>query len=327
MSTIGNLSTANTFQEWLSATSTLVTKSNALTDNIGGAGFLANTSLYIEGTQASLNVRTLANINTLQANTGNIANISFATSNLYITPSGSIIGGNIAIAQVTSNAYIGGDTFISGNLIVSGNVTLDAIGFDELSIAGGASIGTVLNVAQGSTLSGDVLGGNVSLTGNITTGNATVTTYASLATVTFASGNITVPSNVTTGNVTVTSNLNVQGNTITSYLVVGTNATISNVVVTTNTVTGNILVTRNATVNGNIATVNVTSNLAVGANASVFGNLTVSGNSTLSNANINYATANTLILTASLGGAVNTAIYSTISAAIDSSIAFAIALG
>jgi hypothetical protein len=59
----------------------------------------------------------------------------------------------------------------------------------------------------------------------------------------------------------------------------------------------------------------------------VFGNLTVSGNTTLSNANVNYATSNTLILTGSLGGAVNTAIYTTITAAIDSSIAFAIALG
>ena len=297
MSIISNLSTANTFQEWLSTTSTLVTKSNALTDNVGGAGFLANTSLYIEGTEASLNVRTLANINTLQANTANIANVTLGASNIYLTSAASLIGGNIAIANVTSNLTVGGDAFISGNLVVSGNVTLDAIGFDELTIAGGASIGTTLNVAQGSTLTGDVLGGNISLTGNITVTNANIN------------------GNIATAN-------------ITSNLSVGANASVfGNLTVSGNNTTGNILVTRNATISGNIATVNVTSNLAVGANAFVYGNLTVSGNTTLSNANINYATANTLILTASLGGAVNTAIYGTITAAIDSSIAFAIALG
>ena len=68
---INQLSTANTFQEWLTTTSTLVAFANNLSDNTAG-GFIANSSIFVEGTNASLNVRTLANINTLRANTGNI---------------------------------------------------------------------------------------------------------------------------------------------------------------------------------------------------------------------------------------------------------------
>jgi len=65
---IDQLSTANTFEEWLTTTSTLVAVANNLTDNTGG-GFVMNSSIFIEGSAASLNVRTLANINTLRANT------------------------------------------------------------------------------------------------------------------------------------------------------------------------------------------------------------------------------------------------------------------
>mgnify|MGYP003704898997 CR=1 FL=1 len=63
---INHLSTANTFEEWLTTTASLVAVANNLTDNTNG-GFVANSSIYIQGSAASLNVRTLANINTLQA--------------------------------------------------------------------------------------------------------------------------------------------------------------------------------------------------------------------------------------------------------------------
>lgn len=117
---INQLTTANTFQEWLTATSNLIAVANNLTDNTNG-GFIANSSIFVEGAGSSLNVRTLANINTLQANTFNLT-------------------GNVATMNVTSNGYIGGDLFVYGNVTISGNVSLDEIGFDDLLVSGSANI-------------------------------------------------------------------------------------------------------------------------------------------------------------------------------------------
>jgi hypothetical protein len=117
---INQLTTANTFQEWLSATSELIAVANNLTNNTSG-GFLANSSIFIEGDGSSLNVRNLANINTLQANSFNLT-------------------GNVATINVTSNGYIGGDLFVYGNVTISGNVSLDEIGFDDLLVSGSANI-------------------------------------------------------------------------------------------------------------------------------------------------------------------------------------------
>lgn len=68
---INQLTTANTFQHWLTATSALISTANTLTDG-NGATFVANTILEISGTGSSLNVRTSADINQLYANTANI---------------------------------------------------------------------------------------------------------------------------------------------------------------------------------------------------------------------------------------------------------------
>ena len=118
---IDQISTANTFEEWLTTTSTLVAVANNLTNNTSG-GFVMNSSIFIEGTSASLNVRTLANINQLTVNTISIL--------------GGSVNGNLTSANVTNNLYVGQDAFIYGNLTISGNVTLDTIGFDDLSVAG-----------------------------------------------------------------------------------------------------------------------------------------------------------------------------------------------
>lgn len=117
---INQLTTANTFQEWLTATSNLIAVANNLTDNTNG-GFIANSSIFVEGAGSSLNVRTLANINTLQANTFNLT-------------------GNVATMNVTNSGYIGGDLFVYGNVTVSGNLSLDEIGFDDLQVSGSANI-------------------------------------------------------------------------------------------------------------------------------------------------------------------------------------------
>lgn len=89
---INQISTANTFSEWLTTTSLLVAVANNLTDSISGE-FLANTNL-------------------------NVAN----------------------------SLYVAGDANIRGNLIISGNVTLDSLGFDDLSVAGSVNASN-LNVS------------------------------------------------------------------------------------------------------------------------------------------------------------------------------------
>jgi len=91
---INQLSTANTFEEWLTTTSLLIAVANNLTDNIGGT-FSTNSSI-------------------------NIAN----------------------------NLIVGGDASIAGNLTISGNVTLDSLGFDDLSVAGSVNSSN-LNTSTG----------------------------------------------------------------------------------------------------------------------------------------------------------------------------------
>ena len=68
---INQLTTANTFQHWLTATSALISTANTLTDG-NGATFVANTILEVSGTGSTLNVRTSSDINQLYVNTGNL---------------------------------------------------------------------------------------------------------------------------------------------------------------------------------------------------------------------------------------------------------------
>ena len=74
---IKQLTTANTFSEWLTATQSLIETANTLTDG-NGATFTANTKLEVSGTGSTLNVRTSAGINQLYVNTGNllVANVT-----------------------------------------------------------------------------------------------------------------------------------------------------------------------------------------------------------------------------------------------------------
>ena len=183
---INQLDTGNTFQEWVTTTQNLVAVANSLTDGINGQPFITNTAIWVQGANASFNVRTLANINVLQANTANISNISLSSGN--ISGNGSITFGqnltvtyanvtkNIASANVTSNLWVGGDAFIYGNLTISGNVTLDSIGFDDLHVNGSANITNTLTVWSNSTFANSVTGTDLILT-NSFTGAPNTATY------------------------------------------------------------------------------------------------------------------------------------------------------
>lgn len=194
--TLPQLTTANTFQHWLTATQSLIGTANLLT-NGAGSTFYANTRLEVGGTNATLNVVTSATVNDLIGNTANI--ISVQARNLNLTENVTSTLKTTGQARVGSdltvygNSTIYGNTAISGDLTVSGNITLDAIGFDDLIVSGSGSFANTLSVTGNSTFS------NANVTSVLTANIATITTA------TITSANITVGSiataNVTTANV------------------------------------------------------------------------------------------------------------------------------
>ena len=100
---ITQLTTSNTFQQWLIATQDLIATANTLT-NGNGATFTANTILEVAGTGSQMNVRTSASINTLYANTANIT-----TGNVVTLSFSTATGNTITVfnANVTNAANIG----------------------------------------------------------------------------------------------------------------------------------------------------------------------------------------------------------------------------
>jgi len=229
---INQLSTANTFQQWLIATQGLITVANTLTDG-GGDTFIANTILEVSGTGSTLIVKNEATINVVTANTVN-------TGNLTVTS-------NILAANVTDYVKVGtdltvyGNANITGNLIVSGNITLDEIGFDDLSVAGSGTFGNTLSVTGITTLS------NLIVTSNISTINVTNTLDVGADANVF--GNVYIAGDLTIGgNVTLDSvgfdDLNVAGSgNFANTLSVTGNTTLSNATIsdtlTLNVLTGN----------------------------------------------------------------------------------------
>ena len=229
---ISQLTTSNTFQQWLGATQLLIATANTLT-NGNGESFFANTRLIVggSGSNVSLNVQTSATINDLVGNTSNIITGTFR--NLTITQ-------NVASLNVTSNSYFGqnvvvyGSQQIKGDLEVSGNLTLEAIGFDDLTIAGSGSFGNTLTVTGQTTLS------NVTVSGNIATLN--VTSQASFGANVNIAGDLNVSGNITldsvgfddlvvSGGASIANNLTVTGTTnLTGNLTV-INANVTNTLV------------------------------------------------------------------------------------------------
>lgn len=100
---IKQLTTSNTFQQWLIATQDLIATANTLTDG-NGASFIANTILDISGAGSRLNVRNSGSINTLYANTANIT-----TGNVITLSFSTATGNTITVfnANVTNAANIG----------------------------------------------------------------------------------------------------------------------------------------------------------------------------------------------------------------------------
>jgi hypothetical protein len=107
--------------------------------------------------------------------TDNISGTFYANTNL-------VVGNTLNVV---------GNTTITGDLTVSGNITLDTVGFDDLSVAGSGTFANTLSVTGNSTFSNanvtSVLTANIAriTTAEITSANITTTTG------TIASANIT----------------------------------------------------------------------------------------------------------------------------------------
>ena len=201
--TLTQLTTANTFQHWLTATQSLIGTANLLT-NGAGSTFYANTRLEIGGANATLNVVTSATINDLIGTTANVVTVQVRNLNLTenVTSTLKTTGAAFVGTDLTvyGNSTIAGNTTISGDLTVSGNIVLDAIGFDDINSNGSINVANTLSVTGNSTFSNanvtSVLTANIAriTTANITSANISTTTG------TIASANIT-SANITTSNV------------------------------------------------------------------------------------------------------------------------------
>jgi|688.fasta_scaffold425544_2 cytoskeletal protein CcmA (bactofilin family) len=243
--TINQLSTANTFQHWLNATELLIATANLLT-NGNGEAFYANTRLIVGGSSSnvSLNVQTSATINDLVGNTSNVVTGTFR--NLTVTQ-------NVASLNVTGSSYFGQDVVVYGNqqikgdLEVSGNLSLDSLGFDDLSVAGSGSFGNTLTVTGQTTLS------NVTVSGNVATLN--VTNQANFGNNVQIDGDLVVSGNITLDSIGF-DDLNVSGS-----------ANISNNLIVTGTtnLTGNLTV-----VNANVTSTLVANTFIGPANTQIY---------------------------------------------------------
>ena len=227
--TISQISTANTFQHWLTATQSLIGTANLLT-NGAGSTFYANTRLEIGGVDASLNVSNAASINVLYSNnitvgnlnvTSNIvhANVTQAlkvgtTARVYgtLTTEGDTdllsnlrVGGYLNVgansvftgnSTFANNVAIAGNTTIGGDLTVTGNIVLDSIGFDDLTVAGSGSFGNTLSVTGATTLSTvNAVSANIST--NLTVQHTTTTDNLVVGNTATIGGNATVTGSIT----------------------------------------------------------------------------------------------------------------------------------
>lgn len=105
---INQLSTANTFQNWLQATESLISTVNLVT-NGNGDNFYANTHLYVGGSDSSLNVVTGASINVTTGNTVNTINLE-SRSTVF---SGNVTSKATLTMDTGAGLFIGGETVIN----------------------------------------------------------------------------------------------------------------------------------------------------------------------------------------------------------------------
>ena len=221
------------------------------------------------------------------------------TSGFAFTRPNVAIPSNVKVERdlfVDGNTRVTGNTTIIGDLTVSGNITLDTIGFDDLSVAGSATVANTLSVTKDTTL-----GANLSIANNVTIG-----------------GNVATLRVTTTAD--IGSHANIAGSVyIAGDLTIGGNVTLDTIGFDDLTVSGNGTFGNNVTIGGNTA---ITGSITIAGNELLTGTLGVTGNAIFGNVTIT-GTLNAERIT----GNANTAIYASIELNDGSALAYSIALG
>ena len=267
----------------------------------------ANSTAIVQSWNTTSNVLSLIQLSgTFNADTNTYAQLSGANWTTINVSSGFsyakpnvTLPSNVLIQRdlfVDGNTRVTGNTTIIGDLTVSGNITLDTIGFDDLSVAGSATVANTLSVTKDTTLGANLsVANNVTIGGNVATLRVTTTadigSHANIAGSVYIAGDLTIGGNVTLDTIGF-DDLTVSGNGT-----FGNNVTIG----------GNTAITGSITIAGNEL---LTGTLGVTGNA-IFGNVTVTG------------TLNAERIT----GNANTAIYASIELNDGSALAYSIALG
>ena len=267
----------------------------------------ANSTAIVQSWNTTSNVLSLIQLSgTFNADTNTYAQLSGANWTTINVSSGFsyakpnvTVPSNVLIQRdlfVDGNTRVTGNTTIIGDLTVSGNITLDTIGFDDLSVAGSATVANTLSVTKDTTLSANLaVANNVTIGGNVATLKVTTTadigSHANIAGSVYIAGDLTIGGNVTLDTIGF-DDLTVSGNGT-----FGNNVTIG----------GNTAITGSITIAGDEL---LTGTLGVTGNA-IFGNVTITG--TLDAERIT--------------GNANTAIYASIELNDGSALAYSIALG
>jgi acyl-[acyl carrier protein]--UDP-N-acetylglucosamine O-acyltransferase len=267
----------------------------------------ANSTAIVQSWNTTSNVLSLIQLSgTFNADTNTYAQLSGANWTTINVSSGFsyakpnvTVPSNVLIQRdlfVDGNTRVTGNTTIIGDLTVSGNITLDTIGFDDLSVAGSATVANTLSVTKDTTL-----GANLSIANNVTIG-----------------GNVATLKVTTTAD--IGSHANIAGSVyIAGDLTIGGNVTLDTIGFDDLTVSGNGTFGNNVTIGGNTA---ITGSITIAGNELLTGTLGVTGNAIFGNVTI----TGTLDAERITGNA-NTAIYASIELNDGSALAYSIALG
>ena len=133
MSLITQVSTSNTFNDWLNTTIDIVDTLNSLTEGGNTSTFFVNTNLEIANNLfVGGNVVVTGNVtldaigfNDLSVAGNAVVNGSLTAGNTTVTNLN--VTGNISQVNVTSSLNVGGSSNVYGNLTVSSNSTLEDV--------------------------------------------------------------------------------------------------------------------------------------------------------------------------------------------------------
>jgi hypothetical protein len=166
----------------------LTVSGNITLDAIGFDDLLVNGSASIANTLSVTGNTTLSNANVTATLVANVATITTGTittgtiTTATLTSANIVsLSANIPSVNITSglnvgtNANIYGTLYVAGDTTFGGNVTLDSVGFDDLSVTGNASVTGTLGVTGNATFV------NAEVTNTLTANIANVTSLVGTA--------------------------------------------------------------------------------------------------------------------------------------------------